>query len=116
MLAPSESLSLSAYLVERSRLVRTVMRKYAKIRKLKSEADSSEEEDEDAAFYAADMKETWAKIDVCMDKKSELEEHVEKEGDVEVAFVLSTGAKAELDEERLARYEAGISRRFVHSG
>ncbi|KAH6632961.1 hypothetical protein C7974DRAFT_411990 [Boeremia exigua] len=100
------ALRLSAFSVERSRLVRVVMSKNAAIRKLRIEAGFYQEEDPDMPYEPNHLQKTWGKIHVCMGKKCVLEKHVEKEVDQEVAFVLNPGSKAEVDEEKLKSYRA----------
>lgn len=101
------SICLAAYSVERSRLVRLIMRKNAKIRKLgkeyMEEEGYDEEDDEDPA-----LEEVWAKSAICMEKASVLEEHVNVAGHAEAAYIVRPGSKACLEEDELARYMARL--------
>jgi hypothetical protein len=87
------SMSLASYFVERSHLVRLIMQKKAELRKLAKDCQ------DDPA-----LEEAWAKAEVCMDKRSVLEEHVKVQGKRDTARILTPGPKAQADYEELARW------------
>ena len=94
------SMRLAAYAVERSRMVRAIMRTYVKIRELTHDMVSCDDEESDELEY----EEVQAKSKVCMEKKSVLEDHVGKNGHGDVTLITKEGSKAILDEDRLERF------------
>lgn len=101
------SMRLAAYAVERSRMVRAIMRKYVKIRELSHDMVSSD--DEESYEIEMEYEEVQAKSKVCMEKKSALEDHVEKNGHGDVTLITKEGSKAILDEDRLERFLAAAN-------
>lgn len=99
----TDSMRLSAYFVERSRLVRFIMQKYAKSRQLSQEifeeGEWMDDEEDDCG-----MNDVYAKVDICMTKDSALEKHVKKKGKRETDRILKPGAKAPVDYDELARW------------
>jgi len=99
------SMDLSAYLVERSRLVRLNMQKNTKIRELNKEILDEQGEIENEEDYEDESMDTvYAKVAICMDKTSALEEHVKEQGKREAARILKPGPKAPIDYDELARW------------
>lgn len=99
------SMRLAAYAVERSRMVRAIMRTYVKIRELSHDMVRIDDEES----YEMEYEEVQAKSKVCMEKKSVLEDHVEKDGHGDVTFITMEGSKAILDEDRLERFLAAAN-------
>jgi hypothetical protein len=103
----SVAMRLAAYAVERSRMVRAIMRTYVKIRELSHDMVRFDEEDDDDD--EAEYHEVQTKSKAFMDKKCVLEEHVEKDGYGDVTFITMKGSKAILDEDRLERFLAAAN-------
>lgn len=97
------SVDLPAYFVERSRLVRLIMQKQASIRQLSKEVAEEEDRDYDETPDTV-MDDIYAKVDICMNKKSALGKHVKKRGKRETDHILKPGPKAPLDYDELARW------------
>lgn len=102
------SMDLSAYFVERSRLVRPIMQKQAKIRQLREEVAEEGGRDYDEVPDTV-MDDIYAKVDICMNKTSTLEKHVQKRGKRETDRILKPGLKAPLDYDELARWTCSVT-------